>query len=105
MSRARNTKREPADVVPEMDWRPVPSRRRDKAKSRVAAIVEELKKHPGKSARVVRNARSTSATATWKKYGCVAQIRQAEDDPNLHDVYAWWPDPDQGKHAGTEETD
>lgn len=91
MSRASSKKREPVDVVPEMDWRPVPTRHRDKQKSRIAAIVEELKKHPGKSARVVRNARSTSATATWRKYNCVAQIRQAEDDPTLYDVYAWWP--------------
>lgn len=75
----------------DIEWKEIPDRQRDRQKSRVARIVEELKKHPGRSARVVRNARSTSATATWRKHQCVAQIRQAEDDPELYDVYAWWP--------------
>ena len=74
-----------------IEWKEIPDRQRDRQKSRVALIVEQLKKHPGRSARVAKNARSTSATATWRKHGCVAQIRQAEDDPNLYDVYAWWP--------------
>lgn len=81
------------DVV--VEWRAMPERKQDRKKSRVTRIVEELKKNPLKSARVARNVRSSSATATWRAHGCVAQVRQAEDDPNLFDVYAWWPDADE----------
>lgn len=80
------------DVV--VEWRAMPERKQDKKKSRVTRVVEELKKNPGKSARVARNVRSSSATATWRSHGCVAQVRQAEDDPILFDVYAWWPNPE-----------
>lgn len=78
-----------------IDWRDMPERKQDRKKSRVTRIIEELKKHPGKSARVVRNAKSSSATSTWRSRGCVAQVRQAEDNPNLFDVYAWWPVPEE----------
>lgn len=73
-----------------VDWKEIPMRP-IRQKSRVKLIVEELQKNPGRSARVARNVKSSSATATWRHHGCVAQVRQAEDDPALHDVYAWWP--------------
>lgn len=89
--------------LPLVEWKQIPEKP-DPHKSRVKRIVEELKKYPGRSARVSRNVKSSSATATWRNYGCMAQVRQAEDDPKLHDVYAWWPAPDEepngdGKNA------
>lgn len=86
---------------PDIEWKEIPVRP-GRQKSRVALIVEELKKYPGRSARVARNVKSSSATATWRHHGCVAQVRQAEDNPKLHDVYAWWPDPD---HVDSDEKD
>lgn len=77
-----------------IEWKDLPVRP-VKPKSRVEAIVEELKKFPGRSARVARNVKSSSATATWRNRGCKAQVRQAEDSPKLFDVYAWWPAADE----------
>lgn len=73
-----------------VEWKAPPPRNK---KSYVTRTIEILKSRPGHSARVVINARSTSATATWRKHGCRAQIRQAEASNDLYDVYAWWPDP------------
>lgn len=81
----------PPTIMPEkIDWKAPPPRNR---KSYITRTIEILKANPGRSARVVINARSTSATATWRKHGCRAQIRQAESSNDLYDVYAWWPDP------------
>lgn len=77
-----------------VEWKEMPVRP-VKPRSRVEMIVEELKKYPGRSARVARNVKSSSATATWRNRGCRAQVRQAEDNPKLHDVYAWWPAADE----------
>lgn len=75
-----------------LEWGPLPARPRDN-KSKISPIVEELKKNPGRCARVAKNARSTSSTTPWRKAGCIAHIRQAEEDETRYDVYAWWPAP------------
>lgn len=77
-----------------IEWKEIPARP-GRPKSKVALIVEELKKYPGRSARVARTVKSSSATATWRHHGCHAEVRQAEDNPKLFDVYAWWPEADQ----------
>lgn len=82
-----------------VEWKDIPVRP-VKQKTRVALIVEQLQAHPGRSARVARNVKSSSATATWRNHGCKAEVRQAEDDPKLHDVYAWWPEEQSGKSPG-----
>lgn len=103
-SKPRRRRQTPAQQVEyQLEWKPVPAKPRDLRKTRITQIVEQLQQNPGKSARVARNAKSTSSTAPWRKYGCVAHIRQAEDDPNLFDVYAWWPVP--GENPDAEETD
>lgn len=89
------TNKNEANQTPAVEWREMPERKVDRKKSRVLLVVEELKKQPGRSARVARNVRSSSATATWRAHQCVAQVRQAEDNPELFDVYAWWPKPEE----------
>lgn len=96
-------KNEPAAEPVSVEWKDIPVRPA-RQKSRVRLVVEQLKQYPGRSARVARNVKSSSATATWRSHGCVAQVRQAEDDPKLHDVYAWWPEPDEAA-ADVKKTD
>ena len=59
-----------------------------------AAILAELKKHPGRWALVNDSASSTSAPAVWKKLGCEAVHRRDETstDKVRYHVYARWPE-------------
>lgn len=93
------------DISYGVEWRPIPEKQRDLRRTRITRIVKELQKNPGKSARVARNAKSTSSVAPWRKYGCIAHVRQAEDNPELFDVYAWWPVKEQVGHAETDSTE
>lgn len=92
MSSSKKPRQDARTESLEVEWKAPPPRNR--SKSYVTRTIAILKTRPGHSARVVTNARSTSATATWRKHGCRAQIRQAEAKADLYDVYAWWPDPE-----------
>lgn len=63
--------------------------------SEKAAILAELKKHPGRWALVQTRYKSTSGTSPWKKLGCEATHRRAdttEGKSTEYDIYARWPE-------------
>lgn len=65
-------------------------------------LVALLKRNPGRWARVKRDLKSKTGTATWKKLGLDAVAAPAESDATKWDIYARAPEPTQKVMIGGE---
>lgn len=68
----------------EVDWREPPP-------SPEARLKEELKKNPGRWARIKVDMKSPTSAPAWRKEGFEARALAAESDPKKFDIYARWP--------------
>lgn len=74
----------------EMIWKePPPAVSAEKA-----AILTELRNHPGRWALVQQDRSSSSAAAPWQKLGCESKAARKNpgEAPAKYDVYARWPE-------------
>lgn len=76
----------------DLEWGPIPPRSFGHAGRKIDQAVEQLKAHPGRTARVSTARTSTSAIEPWKERGCVAVVRGNKDHPGTWDVWAYWPE-------------
>lgn len=83
-------------LTADIEWAdpPAPAHRGAGPDPAITAIIEKLKKSPGRWAVVAKGMRASSAYATWKKRGCEAVSRREETAPGAParwTVYARWP--------------
>jgi len=71
-----------------MDVPPYPNKPTSGRSAEIDADVEMLKKHPGKSALLIKGWRS-SGHSGYKKRGVVLTARRNAD--GTWDIYGWWP--------------
>lgn len=68
----------------EIDWREPPLSLEDRVKA-------ELKKNPGRWARIKTGMKSATGKFAWRKEGFDAESAPSETDAKLFDIYVRWP--------------
>lgn len=76
-----------------LDFRPMPQGKKQRT-SAIDAVVEGLKREPGRFAAVEENAHSRACAVKWRQRGCETRTFPSETTPGLFDVYARWPEGD-----------
>ena len=79
-----------------VEWKEPPAEVVLSARDRLVALLE---RNPGRWARVKRDLKSKTGTATWKKLGLDAVAAPAESDSSLWDIYARAPEVTDAQRA------